>query len=137
MTDSSNVQATIAMRVKQYVDVRDKLKQMDEAHDKARADIVAVKDLLEGWIQQFMDTAGVTSVKTDHGTTFTTTRYSASLADPAAFMDFVVKTNQLELLDRKANVTAVRDYVETHKQLPPGVNLSARTTVNVRRAADK
>lgn len=137
MTDSSNVQATVGARLQQYIKMRDILKQEEEAYEKRIAETKAVKDLLEGWLQQFLDSAGVTSVKTDHGTVYATTRYSASLADPDAFMKFVVDTNQLELLDRKANVTAVRDYVNEHKQLPPGVNLSARTSVNVRRAADK
>jgi hypothetical protein len=52
-------------------------------------------------------------------------------------MAFVKTTNNYDLLDRKANVTAVKDYVSENGTLPPGVNLSSIKTVGVRRASGK
>jgi len=48
-------------------------------------------------------------------------------------MKFVVDNNKFELLDRRANATAVKDYVAANNVLPPGCNLSAICTVGVRR----
>ena len=96
-----------------------------------------MQNVLTTWLQDFLETAGAQSVKTKEGTVYASTRYTASLADPQAFMDYVIKHTAFDLLDRKANATAVRDFVENHNALPPGVNLNAIRTVGVRRAAGR
>lgn len=129
------VTATVEKRVREYIMVRDHIKKMDEAHDKAKEEYVKLQNFLTGWLQQFMEQAGADNIKTSEGTCYNSVRYSAGLADPEAFMAFVKSTGSYDLLDRKANVTAVKAYVEEHKVPPPGVNLSALKTVGVRRAS--
>lgn len=128
---------TVEKRVKEYIRIRDLLKDMDAQHEEAKRKIVETHNMLTGWLQNFMEQAGADSVKTPEGTCYSSTRYTASLADPEAFMAFVKTTNNYDLLDRKANVTAVKDYVSENGTLPPGVNLSAIKTVGVRRASGK
>jgi hypothetical protein len=127
------VDKEVEKRVGQYISIRDRLKEMDDEFEKKRAPLVELQNLLTGWMMQFLETSGADSIKTSAGTCFNSTRYSASLADPKAFMDFVIDQRNWDLLDRKANATAVRDYVAEKGSLPPGVNLSAIRTVNVRR----
>jgi hypothetical protein len=129
--------ATVDKRVEQYITIRDRLKEMDAEHEERRKPLVELQNLLTGWMQNFMEQAGADNVKTAHGTCYATTRYTASLADPQVFMDFVITNNAFDLLDRKANTTAVRDYVEEKGGLPPGVNLSSIKTIGVRRASGK
>lgn len=131
------VQAKVEDRVKQYIRCRDAIKAANEKHEESIKPLVDLQNMLTGWLQSFLETAGADSVKTSNGTCYSTTRYTASLADPEAFMSFVKTTANYDLLDRKANVTAVRDYVDTNGALPPGVNLSAIKTVGVRRASGK
>lgn len=130
-------QVTVDDRVAQYVRTRDAIKAANEKHEESIRPLVELQNMLTGWLQNFMDTAGAENVKTAHGTCYSSTRYTASLADPEAFMKFVRDTNSFDLLDRKANVTAVKDYVAEKDCLPPGVNLSAIKTVGVRRASGK
>jgi len=130
---SPPVDKEVEKRVGQYISIRDRLKEMDEAHEKMRAPLVEIQNLLTGWMMQFLETSGADSIKTSAGTCFNSTRYSASLADPKAFMDFVIQNTAWDLLDRKANATAVRDFVAEKGFLPPGANLSAIRTINVRR----
>lgn len=137
MPETPTVNATVDKRVQQYVDVRDAIKAANEKHELEIKPLVDLQNLLTGWLQQFMETAGADNIKTAHGTCYNSTRYTASLADPEAFMKFVKDTSSFDLLDRKANVTAVKAYVEEKKTLPPGVNLSAIKTVGVRRASGK
>src|SRR5258708_33558957 len=112
VADTANqVNATVDKRVKQYVEIRDALKEMDAKHEEARKPLVELQNLLTGWMQNFMETAGADNIKTAHGTCYSSTRYSASLADPEAFMKFVKTTSNYDLLDRKANVTAVQSDV--------------------------
>jgi hypothetical protein len=133
-TDTA-VKVKVEQRISEYIRVRDAIKAANDKHDLQIKPLVELQNMLTGWLQEFMETAGADSVKTTYGTCYTTTRYSASLADPEAFMKFVKDTESYDLLDRKANVTSVRDYVSEHGTLPPGVNLSAISTVGVRRAS--
>jgi hypothetical protein len=124
---------TVDQVVARYIQIRDDLKTMDERHKAERAPLVETQNLLTEWIMKHLETTGSTAVKTNHGTCYQSTRYTASLADADAFMKFVTENQMFDLLDRRANSTAVRDYVEEHKSLPPGCNLSAIRTIGVRR----
>jgi len=133
----TEVVANIEKRVKQYVFVRDQIKAMKDRHDKELEDLVDIQNKLTGIIQGCLEAVGAESIKTAEGTAYTTTRYTASLADPKAFMDFVIAGNKFDLMDRKANAPAVRDFVAETGALPPGVNLSSISTIGVRRASGK
>lgn len=135
--NANTVQVKVEQRVEEYIRVRDAIKAANEKHEESIKPLVELQNMLTGWLQTFLETAGADSVKTSNGTCYSTTRYTASLADPEAFMKFVKDTQNYDLLDRKANVTAVKDYVAEKGNLPPGVNLSAIKTVGVRRASGK
>jgi hypothetical protein len=124
-------------RVQQFIALRDALKVIDEAHDAQRKQYVEAMAALTGIMQAFMEANKVENLKTSHGTCYTATKFSASLADPGLFMKHVIDTQSWDLLDRRANVTAVKEYVEQHNGLPPGVNLTSSTSVNVRRPTGK
>jgi len=124
-------------RTAQYVQVRDALKRLAEEYDAKKKPLQDLLDRLEGKISSFLDANGVDSIKTESGTAYRSTRYSASLADPDAFMRYVVDNQQFDLLDRRANVTAVKAFVKKNNALPPGVNMSATQTLGVRRGGAK
>lgn len=124
-------------RVEQYIQIRDALKRIDADHDAKRKPLVDLQQVLSGRIQVFLDENKLKNIKTKHGTAHTTTRYTASLADPDAFMRYVEENKAFHLMDRRANATAVKDYVKEHNVPPPGVNLNALTTVGVRRPGEK
>lgn len=138
VTPAPATAVTVDKRVAQYIATRDAIKAANEKHEAEIKPLVDLQNMLTGWLQTFMETAGADNIKTAHGTCYSTTRYSASLADPEAFMKFVLSPEgSIDLLDRKANVTAVRDFVAEKGNLPPGVNLSSIKTVGVRRASGK
>lgn len=127
----------VGVVVKGYVALRDKLRELDDAHEQKRKPIVDMINQLSGQMQEFLDKSGSKSVKTADGTFYQSTRYTTSLADPAAFMEYVINNQRYDLLDRRANATAVKQFVEETGNLPPGTNLNALRTVGVRRAGDK
>lgn len=131
------VPITVEKRVAQYIQVRDAIKEANDKHEASIKPLVELQNMLTGWMQNFMDQAGADNIKTKAGTCYTTTRYSASLADSEAFMKHVISTQDFDLLDRKANVTAVKAYVAEHNALPPGVNMNSISTIGVRRASGK
>lgn len=119
--------------VQQYLWARDTKKRIE---DKADAELQEIKEIMEslsGRLQSFLDTHGLQNAKTKFGTVHHNIRYISPLADPEVFMQYVISTGKFDLLDRKANTTAVKAYVQEHNQLPPGVSLSAIKTVGVRK----
>jgi hypothetical protein len=129
--------AQVQKRVQQYVAIRDKLAEAEEDHKKAIAPLIETQNLLTSWLTEALSTAGAQSIKTEQGTVYSSTRWTASLDDPKAFMDFIVANQKFDLLDRRANATAVKAFVEEGGSLPPGAKLNAIRTIGVRRPATK
>jgi hypothetical protein len=127
-------QEDMEKRTRQYVELRDMIKREDDAHKAKMKDAKVTLERLGGIIQKFMAANNLENLKTAAGTCYISTRSTASLADPEAFMKHVIDNRDFDLLDRRANVTAVKDFVKKHKTLPPGCNLNTIETVGVRRA---
>lgn len=123
---------TVDEQVEKYLEIRNLIKEMDDAHSEKLKPLREIQEKIGGWLQAFMEQSGSEAVKTKHGTAYATTKYSATLADPDAFMKFVIANGKFDLIDRRANLTAVKDYVEENSTLPPGCNLTAVKRVNVR-----
>jgi hypothetical protein len=124
----------INKRVAQYVALRDEIKKHDDAHKEKMKPYRELLDKLNGALLEQLNTVQGKSISTDAGTVYRTEKKSASLADADAFMRYVVDNAEWDLLDRKANVTAVADYIEEHEYPPPGVNFSTTFVAGVRRS---
>lgn len=120
--------------VAQYVSLRDKLKEADDAHKKRTQAAKDYKELLEGKLMEQLINIGGDSVKTKHGTVYRSTKRTASISDGAAFRAYVIGTASFDLLDWKANALAVDDHIKVENAPPPGVNFTLHHTLNVRRA---
>ena len=129
MTDTFDVDK----RVGQYVSLRDRIKELDDAHKESMKPYREALEQLGNMLLGHLNAVKAESIKSASGTFFKSTKKTASLDDPEAFMRFVIANNLFDMLDRKANVVAVDDYIQTHNALPPGVKFSARVEVNVRR----
>lgn len=127
------MQEDIDKRVEQYILLRDTLKRIDDDHQKKRSALVNLQEKVAGRIREFMETNNITDgLKTAKGTCYLSTRYTASVQDGSAFMDFV-KAGNWDLIERRANATAVQDFVKLNGNIPPGVKLTGIQTLGVRR----
>lgn len=93
--------------------------------DQAMADI-------EAQILQHFNETGQTSAKTAHGTPYISLRESFPVADRDTYLDFVRENEAWDMLESRANKTAVQAWKEEHGELPPGLNYRAERTVNIR-----
>jgi len=123
----------ISKRVDQYVRLRDLIKTKEDEHKAAMKPYKEMLDKLNSVLLDHLNTINGESVRTDTGTVYRTEKKAASLADPDAFMRYVIGSEAWDLLDRKANVTAVSDFIEENNAPPPGVNFSTTYVVGVRR----
>lgn len=128
------MQDNIEDLVRAYVTLRDQkaalkaeqaeaLKPYDEALAKLEARALAV-----------LSQSGVESMKTSAGTVYSTTFTSATVSDKAAFMDYITNNEAFDLLDVRANKTAVQDFLAANNDVPPGVTVRRELKVGFRRA---
>jgi hypothetical protein len=126
--------ADIGKRVEQFVKLRDLIKSRDDEHKKAMKPLRETLESLNSVLLAHLNDMGGNSIATDAGTAYRTEKKSASLADSEAFMNYVIANQAFDLLDRKANVTAVEEHIKENDAPPPGVNFSSTFVVGVRRA---
>jgi len=123
----------ISIRVAQYVKLRDLIKIKEKEFKEALDPYKKALEDLNSVLLNHLNQVGGNSVNTDNGTVYRTEKKSASLVDPKAFMDYVITNESWHMLDRKANVTAVAEFIKEQGTLPPGVNYSSAFVVGVRR----
>ena len=123
----------ISKRVAQYVALRDLIKVKETEQKKELEKAKKCLEDLNAILLNHLNEIGGNSLSTDAGTVYKTEKKSAPLADPAAFMSYVVDNAAFDLLDRKANVTAVSEFIKQNGAPPPGVNFSTAYVVGVRR----
>jgi nitrate reductase assembly molybdenum cofactor insertion protein NarJ len=125
-----NVEGLVAL----YVELRDrvaelkaKLKEETAPYNKGMRD-------LEQLMLKHLQDVGAESVKTSSGTVYQHVERSATIKDKEAFREFVVANQEFDLLDWRANKTAVFDFMRDKAVEVPGVNTSAVMVVGVRRS---
>ena len=135
----------VQKRITQYVALRDRIHEIEEKHDIELRPYKDLLDVINAELLAHLDSQKVNSMKTDAGTIYVSERPSATVRDGAAFFDFVRETEGWDLLERRANVTAVRAFIDARIEAakadanvlptpPPGVNFSIYRRVGVRRA---
>jgi hypothetical protein len=125
----------ISDAVEIYIKLRDKKAQLKSEFQEAVAPVQVKMDKLEAKFLEIMNTTGVDSLKTEHGTAYSSTRSSASVADKDAFFTFVKENNEWPLIEVRASSTAVKEFAEANEgELPPGINYNVERTINIRRS---
>lgn len=128
-----NVEQVVAA----YMKLREKKKAIEAKADEEVNAIKVKMEKFETWIREKANEDGVTSFKTRSGTAFLTTTDYANVADWDAVLNFI-KTNQaFDMLERRISKTAVRSYIDAHKEVPAGVDYGTRLIVNVRKPTTK
>jgi hypothetical protein len=127
----------VSKRVAQYRLIDAKIKELNEAHEKSLEPLANIKNLLQGFFEKFLTDTGQQTAVTPGGTIHWNHRVTASLEDPQAFMDWVIANKRFDMLDRRANATAVKDFAEREHSLPPGAKLNSIRTVGVRKPGEK
>jgi hypothetical protein len=120
--------------VAQFIMVRDEIEQMERAFKEQVAPYNDLKDKLVGEMLAFLEHTGQKSAVTANGRVTLQVKDYASCSDPDRFMDFVFEHGLRDLIDRRANATACKDYANEHDGvLPPGVKLTTKRSVGVTR----
>lgn len=120
--------------VAKYIELRDKKAQFKADYDSKVAKLDENLEKIEAVLLKTFDQTGMESVKTEFGTAYTSTRTTASVADPDAFMTYCRANDAWHLLEKRVSKIAVEQYKAEHDDVPPGVSYRAERTVNIRRS---
>jgi hypothetical protein len=121
--------------VEEYVGLRDALKIADETFSAWRQDNYGKRmDEIEAQLMGLLNSIGSDSLKTANGTAYRAVATSVTVANASEFQRYVIGGEHWGLLDLRANKTAVKDFLEENKILPPGLNMSTAYKLNIRRA---
>jgi hypothetical protein len=121
--------------VKHYLDVRTRLAELEKAHEARVAPFKEMREKVTERLLEVMDEAGAEMVRTKQGTVSATVKPYASCSDPDTFIEFVRTNDAYELLDRRPNGNACRDFAQEHGGLPPGIRLNMKRSVTVKTPA--
>lgn len=119
--------------VEGYRALRDRKAEIEARHKAELKPINDVMSQIESRLLTMFTEAGLSSVKTAHGTAYTSTSIKYTVEDPAALREFVETNNMPELLETRISKSAVDQYLEAGGSLPPGVKVSQHLSVNVRK----
>jgi hypothetical protein len=136
MTDTTTAplkEEDLNKRTDQFIKLRDLKAVIEERHELELKPINEAMEGLKGIMATAMDALKVDSVKTPSGTVSFSTKVTATIADMNAFWNHCVVNADFAMIDKKANKTAIKDYVDKHGAAPPGVNYSTFRDIGVRR----
>ena len=120
-------------RIRQLIQLKDKIKLRESELDEELKPYKEMVSKLEALILGHLGKINAQNISTPVGTVSVLHRKSASLEDPAAFMNYVIENSAWDLMDRKANAKAVEDFIIENNSPPPGVKFSDAITLGLRR----
>ena len=124
---------TIGGVIKKYVTLRDKLTAWQRKRDEEEKNKKAELEVLEMWLLEKTKELGVESFKTEYGTAYRSTEEHYRIRDWSSFIEFVKKTDNYSLLQKRVTKTAAKDvHIETG-EIPAGLDYFQEYKVNVRR----
>lgn len=117
-----------------YIEARDAKASLKAEYEEKLAPLDEKLAKIEAKLLEVFQATGMESVKTEHGTAYTATRTTVSVADRDAFMDFIKAGDHWSMMEVRAAKTAVEQYKAANEDtLPPGVNWRSEVVVNIRR----
>ena len=120
--------------VKAYVKMRDARHALKAEFERKDKELRDNQEQLEAFMLGSMNTTGVTSLRTPHGTAYRTETMVPAGSDWTAFYAWVRETNGFDFLFRRIKADAVKDYMDQHEgEVPPGVSVYSKYGVTIRR----
>lgn len=125
---------TPAELVEAYIKLRDKKEAATAEFKKSLETTNKVMDMLEGVLLEQLQTLGVDSLTAKGiGTVYRNTQNSCTVEDRDTFRSWVEETENWDVVDMRANKTAVKELLDKGETVP-GVKFSSIYTVGIRRA---
>lgn len=124
--------------VKLFIKTRAAKSAAKKVFDAQEAEFKTIMEACENHMLKRADADGVTGFTTPFGTTYTAETAKISIADDAAFFEFVLAQGDLDFFERRVSSTHVTEYMTKNEgAAPPGLNIFREREMRVRKASDK
>ena len=128
---------TDAQLVEKYLDFKSLVASRKEAFEVELKPYVDGMATIENEFLRRLDERGADNTKTEAGTAYKSTLLNVKVVDRDAFMKYVStywSNGGSDMLIVSAAKDAVKQYIETNKVEPPGIETSQFTRINIRRS---
>lgn len=124
---------TLADYAAAFRKLRDKIKELEDAHDGAMRPYYVTQERLRAKLLEHLNAEGQDSAKfRGVGTVYKEVDTSVTISDAEQFRNFVIRNEAWHLADWRASKTRVREYLQEFDRLPPGVNYSTAYKIGFR-----
>ena len=123
--------------VEKYIRLRDFKEKISSELKEKVSKVDSAMEEIEGELMTFLNKTGQESANTKAGTFFKRTTTSAKVADRDVFLHFVMEHNATNFLESRVNKTAVEEYIEVNKTVPPGIDVTRMTAISVNRPKNR
>lgn len=114
-----------------YLDTRDAKSAIERKHKEHLKQYSEVMKKIEAKLFEHLQSHNMQSLSSEVGTAYISHKRSATISDGEAFRGFVIENRAWDMLDWKANVTAVGEFLTEHEVLPPGINFRTEQSLNI------
>lgn len=119
--------------VEKYVKLRDFKEAKEREMKENLSKVTAVMDQIEAELMTFLNQTGQESGNTAAGTFFKRTTTSCKVADWDTTLPFIKEHDLWNMLEQRVNKTAVAEYIELYKEVPPGISVMREVKISVNR----
>jgi hypothetical protein len=123
---------TPAEMTQRYLQLRARIKQLEDKHKEELAPFLDLKFKLETALLDHLNKNGLDSTKCPDGTAFKSTVTSVAVRDWPATLDYIRSNELWDLLEARVAKSAAVDIVTESKAPIPGVEISQATVLRVR-----
>jgi hypothetical protein len=128
---------TVEQQTRIYIKTRETKAKATRAYDLQDARFKRIMECCENHLLKQADEMGVKGFATPDGTTYTAESSKITIADEAAFFDFVKTSGDLDFFEKRVSSRHVDEYTKLTGSTPPGLNIFRERHMRVRKAADK
>jgi hypothetical protein len=125
---------TAAVAIEKYVKLRDKLAEIKKEQSAFNLKYTAAMELIEGHLLTMLDNDNLENIKAEAGTAYKSTLTSATVKEWHKTLEFIKEHAMWELLEPRVSKTVVEETLKNTGEMIPGVVITQRVNLNVRRS---
>jgi hypothetical protein len=118
-----------------YVKIRDTRSALKKEYEAKDLELKAQLETLDGFLLSTLQTLGVESVRTKHGTVYQSVVIKPSCGDWNAFYTWIAANEAFDALEKRVKKSFIVEYMtDNSDELPPGISVLKEYEVTVRRS---
>ena len=125
---------TPAEMTRRYLQLRARIKQIEDKHKEELAPFLDVKFQLETALLDYLNQTGLDSTKSPEGTAFKSTVTSVTVKDWPRTLKFIQDNALWDLLEARVSKSAALEVIADNGRAIPGVEITQATVLRVRTA---